>query len=173
MSCYGECKINREVLFMKRYPTIFLKIAVVIIGIPVILMCGYGIYWLIGHPVNPTYAYMLYPIVFGLFASVVPFYIALHRAYRLLCRIDANTAFSQASVDALRTIKHCAAAIGVLYVAIMPFVYLLAEKDDAPGLIIIGLVPTFASLVIAVFTAVLQRLLQDAIDIKSENDLTV
>jgi hypothetical protein len=33
--------------------------------------------------------------------------------------------------------------------------------------------PIFASLVIAVFTAVLQMLLKQAIDIKSENDLTV
>jgi hypothetical protein len=55
----------------------------------------------------------------------------------------------------------------------MPFVFLAAEKDDAPGLVIVGMVPIFASLVIAVFAAVLKRLLQQAIDIKSENDLTV
>ncbi|MER2256900.1 MAG: DUF2975 domain-containing protein, partial [Priestia megaterium] len=36
-----------------------------------------------------------------------------------------------------------------------------------------GLVVPFASLVIAVFAAVLQKLLQEAIHIKSENDLTV
>jgi hypothetical protein len=35
------------------------------------------------------------------------------------------------------------------------------------------MIPIFASLVIAVFAAVLKRLLQQAIDIKSENDLTV
>lgn len=55
----------------------------------------------------------------------------------------------------------------------MPFVYIVAEKDDAPGLIIIGMVPLFASMVIAVFTAVLQKLLKTAIEIKAENDLTV
>ena len=50
----------------------------------------------------------------------------------------------------------------------LPFVYVVAEKDDAPGLILMGMVPRFASLVIAVFSAVLQRLLQGAIDIKSK-----
>lgn len=55
----------------------------------------------------------------------------------------------------------------------MPFVYLIAELDDAPGLIIIGMIPIFASTVIAVFAAVLKKLLQEAIDIKSENDLIV
>ncbi|SFF04543.1 Protein of unknown function [Paenibacillus algorifonticola] len=55
----------------------------------------------------------------------------------------------------------------------MPLFYLLAEKDDAPGIIVIGMVMIFASMVIAVFAAVLQKLLKEAIDIKSENDLTV
>ena len=77
------------------------------------------------------------------------------------------------SVRALKVIKFCALTISGLYVVIIPFVFLLAELDDAPGLIIIGMVPIFASLVIAVFAAVLQRLLQEAITIKSENELTV
>ena len=55
----------------------------------------------------------------------------------------------------------------------MPIFYLIAEADDAPGIILIGMVIIFAALVIAVFAAVLQKLLQEAIDIKSENDLTV
>lgn len=55
----------------------------------------------------------------------------------------------------------------------MPFFYLLAEKDDAPGIILIGMVFVFAAFVVAVFAAVLQKLLKNAIDIKSENDLTV
>jgi hypothetical protein len=60
-----------------------------------------------------------------------------------------------------------------LYVIALPFVYIIAEVDDAPGLAVIGMVMIFAPMVIAVFAAVLQRLLQEAIDIKSENDLIV
>ena len=63
--------------------------------------------------------------------------------------------------------------ISGLYVVVLPFVYLLAELDDAPGLILIDMVIIFAAMVITVFAAVLQRLLQEAIDIKTENDLTV
>ena len=55
----------------------------------------------------------------------------------------------------------------------MPLIYYAAEVDDAPGLILIGMVIIFASFVVAVFAAVLQKLLKNAIDIKSENDLTV
>ncbi|RLL43601.1 DUF2975 domain-containing protein [Oceanobacillus piezotolerans] len=158
---------------MKQGTTLFLKIAVFIIGIPVLAVCIIGLYWLVRNPANPDFAHLLYPIVIGMFLSAIPFYIALYQAFRLLSYIDRAQAFSQISVNALKKIKFCAIAVSTLYVVILPFIYLVAEQDDAPGLIIIGMVPIFASMVIAVFAAVLQRLLQEAIDIKSENDLTV
>lgn len=55
----------------------------------------------------------------------------------------------------------------------LPFFYIVAKLEDAPGIMLIGLGIIFASTIIAVFAAVLQRLLQEAIDIKSENDLTI
>lgn len=158
---------------MKRYSTVILKIALFIIMLPVLALSIYGVPWLARNPVNPDYANILYPILIGMYVSSIPFYIALFKANQLLCYIDKNKAFSQISVNALNNIKYCAIAFSTLYVVMMPFVYFVAEKDDAPGLVIVGLVPIFASMVIAVFSAVLQRLLQDAIDLKSENDLTV
>ena len=158
---------------MKRGTTLFLKIAVFLIGTPVLALCILGLPWLANNPVNPDYAHILYPLLIGMYVSAIPFFVALYQALRLLSYIDKNEAFSELSVNALKNIKYCAITISTFYVVMMPFVYLVAEKDDAPGLIIIGMVPIFASMVIAVFAAVLQRLLQDAIDIKSENDLTV
>ena len=108
-----------------------------------------------------------------MYAAAIPFYFALYQAFKLLSYIDKNKAFSELSVKALKNIKYCAITISSLYVLGMPLFYLMAKKDDAPGIILIGLVIIFASMVIAVFAAVLQRLLQEAIDIKSENDLTV
>lgn len=158
---------------MKRGSTLFLKIAVFFIGTPVLSLGIFGLVWLPNNPANPDYAYMLYPIVIGMYLSAIPFYIALYKAFKLLSYIDKNQAFSQISVKALKHIKHCATIFSILYVAILPFVFMLAQVDDAPGGAIIGMVPIFASMVIAVFAAVLERLLQEAINIKSENDLTV
>nr|WP_245247347.1 MULTISPECIES: DUF2975 domain-containing protein [unclassified Paenibacillus] len=121
----------------------------------------------------PDMAYLKYLAFIDLYATVIPFYFALYQAFKLLSYIDKNTAFSELSVRALRNIKYCAVTIGTLYVLGMPLFYLLAEGDDAPGIIVIGLIMIFASMVIAVFAAVLQKLLKEAIDIKTENDLTV
>ncbi|MDF2872203.1 MAG: hypothetical protein K0R05_3778 [Anaerocolumna sp.] len=158
---------------MKRGSTLFLRMAVFLIGTPVLALSVYGLIWLANNPANPDYAHMLYPIVIGIYVSVIPFFAALYQAFKLLSYIDNNQAFSELSVKALKKIKFCAMTISGLYVVILPFVFLVAQLDDAPGLIIVGMVPAFASMVIAVFSAVLQKLLKDAIDIKSENDLTV
>ncbi|MFD2114796.1 DUF2975 domain-containing protein [Paenibacillus yanchengensis] len=160
---------------MKRGTTLFLKVAVILIGIPVLALCIFAVPEIVkfSDELYPDMPYLKYLIATVLYASVVPFYVALYQAFQLLTYIDRNEAFSSLSVRALKYIKYCAIIISGLYLIGMPLFYLLAEKDDAPGIIVIGLVIMFASVVIAVFAAVLQKLLQEAIAIKSENDLTV
>lgn len=158
---------------MKSGSTLFLRIAVFLIGAPVLALCIFLLVALTRDPFNPTYAPYLYPIVIGLFVSTIPFYAALYQALKLLGYIDKNEAFSELSVKALKVIKYCAITISGIYVIIWPFVIPVAQLDDAPGLTLFAMIPIFASLVIAVFAALLQRLLKEAIDIKSENDLTI
>jgi len=163
---------------MKQGSTLFLKIAVIFMGIPVLAA---GIFLLpqlakeaMKHAANgATLAYVVFALLIIMYGSAIPFYLALYQALKLLSYIDNNQAFSQISVTALKNIKKCAITISGLYVVALPFVAIIAEWDDAPGLIIVGMVMVGAPMVIAVFAAVLQRLLQEAINIKSENDLTV
>ncbi|MRG85928.1 DUF2975 domain-containing protein [Salinibacillus xinjiangensis] len=158
---------------MKRGTTLFLRMAVILMGLPVLALSIFGLYFLARNPVNPEFAHIIYPAIVGMYGSTVPYFIALYQSFKLLNYIDRNQAFSDLSVKALGKIKICAMIFSSLYVVILPFVFIMAEYDDAPGLVIIGMVPVFAAMVIAVFAAVLQRLLQEAIRIKSENDLTV
>lgn len=155
--------------------TLFLKIAVILIGIPVLALCIFLVPEIakFAAELYPDIAYMKYFVLIDLYAAAIPFYLALYQAFKLLSYIDKNKAFSELSVRALKNIKYCAITISIIYVLGMPLFYLLAEIDDAPGFIVIGMVIIFASMVIAVFAAVLQKLLKDAINIKSENDLTV
>ncbi|WP_274364714.1 DUF2975 domain-containing protein [Paenibacillus thermotolerans] len=160
---------------MKQGTTLFLKAAVILMGIPVLALCIFLVPEIADFAAElyPDTAYLKYLVFIDLYASAVPFYLALYQAFKLLSYIDKNRAFSELSVTALKKIKYCAIAISILHALGMPIFYLIAEADDAPGVIVIGLVLIFASLVIGVFAAVLQKLLQEAIDIKSEHDLTV
>lgn len=160
---------------MKRGSTIFLKIALFIIGIPVLALCIFLVPVIgeFARELYPDSPYIKYLVLIDLYATAIPFYFALYQAFKLLSYIDKNHAFSELSVSALKKIKYSGLVFSGLYVLGMPLFYLMAEMDDAPGIILIGMVMIFASFVIAVFAAVLQKLLQEAIDIKSENDLTV
>lgn len=162
-------------LRMNRGSTYFLRFIVIVLG-AVALLIAVLILPAINREWNDTYpevAGWKYPLITLLASTIVPYFIALYQTMRLLGYIDRNKAFSKKSVVALRQIKYCAAAFSALYVPVLPLVYHVADKEDAPGIMVIGLVMCFAPFVIAAFAAVLERLLQSALAIKSENDLTV
>lgn len=160
---------------MKRVSTQFLRVAVVFIGLPILALCIFFVPALgnVFAEMVPSFAFVKYIIFLVFYGSTIPFYFALYQAMKLLGFIDKGAAFSQLSVEALKKVKVCATLISGLHMLALPLFYVFAELDDAPGVIFVGLVVPFASMVIAVFAAVLQRLLQDAISIKAENDLTV
>ena len=78
-----------------------------------------------------------------------------------------------ASVQALRKIKKSAFWISLFYTIGLPLIFMVAQWDDAPGLVLIGVVIVGASIVVGVFAAVLEALLQEAITYKTENELTI
>ncbi|TQS70528.1 DUF2975 domain-containing protein [Ornithinibacillus gellani] len=160
---------------MKRGSTLFLKITVFLMAAPILVLCVLLSIWLVQE--MPKYFPELVPFrylaLIGIYLSAIAYFIALFQAYKLLNYIDSNKAFADTSITALKNIKYCAITISGIYVIGLPFIYQVADLDDAPGLMVIGLVIIFASLVIAVFAAVLQRLLQEVIHIKTENEFTV
>lgn len=159
---------------LKRSSTMFLKVIIFLAGISVLALCILLVPEMANFAANlyPNIAPMKYLVFIVMYGAAVPFYVALYQAFNLLQYIDENTAFSELSVKALKNIKRCAITISSLYVLSLPLFYFIAKKMDPPiGLV--GLIIVFASLVISVFAAILQRLLQEAIHIKSENDLTV
>lgn len=154
---------------MQKGSTIFLKAVIVGIGLFVLFLCTYVLPTTIG-----TFDWSGYdPILLGMYIPAIPFYLALYKALRLLQHIEQGAVFSQPAADTLRVIQWCGVSISALYAAGMPYIFYVAEQDDAPGVVAIGLVIIFSSFVIAVAAALFKQLLQRAVDLKTENDLTV
>ncbi|GGP17056.1 DUF2975 domain-containing protein [Oceanobacillus neutriphilus] len=160
---------------MPKSSTAFLKTVIYLMEIIMIVLSVILIPQIISHISDgpSTVKWIIYPVMIGVFLTTIPFYMALYQALKLLRLIDQNQTFSEEAVFTLKRIKHCALTITGIYILIMPFIYLFADKDDAPGAIIIGMVPMFVSFVIAVFASLLQKLFKSAYEIKIENDLTV
>lgn len=159
----------------KRGATLILKVTLFIMGIAVILLSIFAFPSLYkgGSLEFPEASKAVLLIVIGLYATTVPFFIALWHAFKFLSYIDRNQTFTLSSVQALKKIKYCAIVIGILYMGGLPALLPIAEADDAPGLLIFGFLFACIPIVVAIFTEVLERLLKNAIEIKSENDLTV
>lgn len=160
---------------MKKGSTLFLKGVLCIMTIILITLCVFAFPAMSrGMVVEfPVLTSLRYPILFGLYAAAIPFFVAIYQAFRLLNHIDKNIAFSSFSVQALRRIKYCGVIMTVILMLFMPVAFMVAESDDAPGAVVIAFLLACLPIVVSVFAAVLQKLLENAIELKSENDLTV
>jgi hypothetical protein len=109
------------------------------------------------------------------YAGSIPFFVGLYQAFKVLGYVGQNKVFSQPAVNALRTIRYCAFITAGAIVAADAYLMIAARStnEDAAGAVMLGLIATAASLVIGTAAAVFERVLQHAVDIKSEHDLVV
>ncbi len=159
---------------MKKTSTIFLQAVVVLIGI-----LALGI--MIRLPLTEGRAanlglFSIYSdpfILYGYTASIA-FFVALYQAFKLLGYIGGNKVFSLNAVGALRKIKYCAIILSILIIMAALYIRAFHATDDDPaGFVALCIFATFISIVIAAAAAVFEKTLQSAVEMKSENDLTV
>lgn len=158
-----------------RVPTMFLRVALIGLSALVTIIVG-AFLWTIFNNWNqevPDMTYLRFPVMAALAIAAGGFYVTAVEAWKLLNYADKGKPFSKASVKALNRIQYAAYTVGAMLISLMPLVYWAAQDDDAPGLIIIGAAFAATPIVVGVFAGVLQQLIQKALDLKSENDLTV
>lgn len=164
---------------MKRKSTLFARGVVYLVGIAALAVCAILLPELareeaVGKPVNP---YMTFGFLGGAYVLAIPFFIALYQTLKLLHYIDENKAFSQQSIKVLQNIKICTIVFSVMVIvaviAGLSVSRIIDPREDVTFMVTFGLIFIFVSSIITVFVAVLQKLLADAVVMKSENDLIV
>lgn len=159
---------------MKRISILFLQAVIVLIGIVALII-------LIRFPLTEGRAqnldlFSIYtdPLILYGYACSIAFFVALYKAFRLLGYIGQNKLFTPTSVKALRSIKFCAILLCILIAAAGVYINIFHHKDDDPaGFIAMSMILIFIGIAIATAVAVLEKILQNAIDMKNENDLTI
>jgi hypothetical protein len=158
---------------MKRSSTLFLQTVIVALGVGALALLLWEPH-IEGVNANAKFFEVyLDPFIVLVYIGSIPFFVALYQAVKVLGYAGENNIFSQPAVNALRTIKYCALTIIGFVVVEEIFIMLNHGSDDAAGGVFIGALITFISIVIATAAAVFERILQNAVAIKSENDLTV
>lgn len=157
--------------------TWFLRLVISVMGLGALAICIFAVPSM-GKGIVAEFPaigmHWQYLIMFGLYATAIPYFNALYQTMKLLNYIDANNAFSELSVSALKKIKYSGIIMSIILIGLFePLAFFIAEADDAPGLIIFAMAAFCIPIAVAVFAAVLHRLMRNAIDMKSENELTV
>ena len=159
---------------MKRVSILFLQAVILLVGVGVL---G-GMLWepqVEGRNVNAGLAtiYFRDPFLAYVYVGSLPFFFGLYQAFTLLGYVGQGQAFSPAAVKALRYIKYCALAVIGFIAGAEAYIILGVVSDDRAGAVAMGIFTSFACVVTATAAAVLERILQNAVDLKSEHDLTV
>ena len=159
---------------MKRSSTILLQVIVVLVGIGALAFMLWEPH-IEGRNAHATLFQIYFndPFLAWAYTASIAFFVALYHAFNLLGYIGRNEVFSLRSVKALRTIKYCAKVIVGFVVAAEAYLFIARPDDDIAGGVFMGLLIIFVSGVIAIAAAVFERLLQSAVEMKSENNLTV
>ncbi|MGL5256548.1 MAG: DUF2975 domain-containing protein [Proteocatella sp.] len=142
---------------MKNYKIIFLKMA---IGLIFILSIILSVLWI---PKLPKVFYAVYP-------TIIPFFIALFKGLKLLNLIEKGEAFSNSSALCLKQISFYAFLIATFYCLASTMLLIFNYKHN---FMITCISFFFASFFISVFASLLSELMENAIKIKTENDLTI
>lgn len=159
---------------MKRISIVFLQAVVLLVGIVALII-------LIRFPLTEGRAqnldwFSIYtdPLILYGYASSIAFFVALYKAFRLLGFIEQDKLFTQNSVHALKSIKWCAMLLCILITAAGLYIRLFHNPDDDPaGVLAMCIVLIFIGIAVITAVAILQKILQNAIDMKNENDLTI
>ena len=158
---------------MKRGSILFLRAVILLVGVGVLA----GLLWeprVEGRNVNADLVtiYFRDPFLAYAYVGSLPFFFGLYQAFKLLGYVGQGQAFSPAAVEALRRIKYCALAVIGFIVGGEAYI-LLGVSDDRAGGVAMGIFAGFVCVATATAAAVLERVLQSAVDLKSEHDLTV
>jgi hypothetical protein len=143
----------------KNWQVSFLKIISVLAVVPPMFLCLYYFPKIIieGVDLSSPYAPYMIVIMISVYFISVPYSYAFYITYKLLCLIETREFFTKKSEVYLTKINKLAYLVAVFFTIDLPFIYIMADMDDAPGLVMIGLFLTIFSLAIGVFANVLKK----------------
>ncbi|MBO0462854.1 DUF2975 domain-containing protein [Enterococcus sp. DIV1298c] len=93
--------------------------------------------------------------------------------FKLLTNISTDQTFSDDSHHLVSYIRKVMIFLSISSFGILPKFYLLADADDAPGLMLLGLALVFLPFAGLVLMNVLIKILEEAIRLKKNDELTV
>ena len=145
--------------------TFCLKIALVLIFIPIVLITCFATPSLYVEAVenNEINHYFVLAFVVLMILVLLPCAVAIFQTLKLFTNIEKGVYYSEKSMKSFRVIQYSGVVAAGLFAAMLPSVFYFAEMDDAPGLVLLGLIFVFGGCAIAVFASVMRDLVMEKV----------
>ena len=144
----------------------FLKNVLLIFGIVLIGILVFPFPLIIVKLFNSDLVIRTYLLIgiFSIYLIAVPFIYSLFLSFKILTEIEKTNFFSLTVIDHLKNIKWSSLIISLIFLIDLPFVYLIADFDDAPGLILFNAFFIGMALVSFFFAEVLKNIVSNQIE---------
>jgi hypothetical protein len=150
---------------MKRGPTIFLQVVVVLVGIGTLtaMLWEPHLEGVNAHATTLSEIYFDDPFLVYAYIGSIPFFVALYQAFKVLGYVRQGKVFSPETLKALRTIKYGVLITAAAVVAADVFLMIAARGsgEDAAGAVMLGIIATFILIVIATTATVFEGILHN------------
>lgn len=98
---------------------------------------------------------------------------ALRILYKMVTLIGHEQAFSNQILPLVTKLNRQILLVAVSFCGILPFVYQMTQNEDAPGIMILGLMLVSIPFSLVVFGKIVEELFKQAVNLKKEQDLTI
>ncbi|KRM57424.1 DUF2975 domain-containing protein [Secundilactobacillus malefermentans] len=163
---------------MMKKQTLFLRIALIILSLAIVGMVGGLIpvailIGIISDWSQFTYQWAYIGLALEIELTVIAFLFAVSQVWLILNQIEKRRVFTELTIKPIKRIKYASLFVFLLFVVGAPIAFFVAQAEDAPGIVLMDFLVALAGATMTVFSAVLQKLLSEAITFKKENELTV
>ena len=144
------------------YNLIAMKVMLIIAGLGILFLDLYVLPLAIIAEGNDDYLMRPYLMIIYLSIYIMsfPFFVILFKAFIMLNLIKIEQFYSLKTVKNFQVIKVCAYSITLVVFVDLPFLFFLADYEDAPGLLLMGIIIFGVSLFIALLITRLMLLIE-------------
>jgi len=146
----------------RRLATLILRAAATVLATAGALVCVFGLPKFAEAivAIRPDLSFWQYPVLVGLYLTAACFFYVIFQFWRMLNAIDGDALPPQKCMKAIRV---GSIVFGILYfVFAMPVIFMLADADDAPGAILIGVAMEIFPIGSAAVIAILEPIVKAA-----------
>ena len=158
---------------MRSNKTSILKFSIVILALTVLYL---SVFWLSKTISAYQSDYhnlltVLNVIKYGLYTSAIFFFVGIYFILELINLIEKDIFFSKKALNNLSFLKYIIFTILVLYSSVLLYVYI--RVGFIKSIFIVGGLVIFITAFLIIFIEIFIQLLEKAVNIKLENDLTI